>query len=358
MQLHPDITVDWTVRPLSKFEHQGLHDVASVHDLIIYDHPFSGSIVQTAAFLPLSGLPGLRVDLSDADRYLGGSLLSYRIGGTVWGLPIDAATQHAVYRADLINGSAVPVSWTEALTLGKHLSRRGMRLGLAVQTPHAILTIAALMANLGHPWETAADAPFQIDKAAFIEAFDQIMALLQFCPQEAIGWNAIDLHEAMVARDDIAYAPCVYGYGTYGEADQRRRLSFGPFAGLRAPYHAGSVLGGTGLGISRQTPHPQAALAFLRFAASDAAQLVLTPQHHGQPAVAAAWSDPALDETFNGFFSAVAPSIIAAWTRPRYAGYIAFQDKAGRIAAEALGQGGTATQVYAQIEPLFAAVNQ
>ncbi len=358
MQLHPDIMVDWTVRPLSDFEHQGLHDVASVYDLIIYDHPFSGSIVQTAAFLPLSGQPGLRVDLSDADRYLGGSLHSYRMGGTVWGLPIDAATQHAVFRADLTAGYHVPDNWTDALRLGEDLLRRGIHLGLAVQTPHAILTIAALMVNLGLPWETAPDAPFHIDHAGFAEAYDQLRALLRLCPPAAMGWNAIDLHEAMVARDDIAYAPCVYGYGTYGEVDQRRRLSFGPFAGLRTPYHAGSVLGGTGLGISRQTPHPQEALAFVRFAASDAAQMMLIPQHHGQPAVAAAWADPALDETFNGFFSAVAPSIIAAWTRPRYAGYIAFQAKAGRIVADGLGQGAAAAQAYAQIEPLFAAVNR
>jgi multiple sugar transport system substrate-binding protein len=354
---NPDISVEWVVRPLSDFEHQSLPDLASVYDFIIYDHPFSGSIVESGAFLPLSGYSDLRVGVSDDHLWLGPSLLSYRMGGTVWGLPIDAATQHAVYRADLIASEVMPESWTAAISLGERLRKRGLHLGLAVSTPHTILTIASLMANLGCPWETQPDRPFAIDRAGFCEAYSQVQALLRLCPEAALNWNAIDLHEAMVARDDVAYCPCVYGYGTYGEADYRARLSFGPFAGLKAPYHAGSTLGGTGLAVSRTTRHLPEAVSFLAFAASDQAQRHLIPSRHGQPAIELAWHDPDIDARFNGFFSATRSSIETAWLRPRYRGYIGFQAEAGHLAAEGLRSGNKAAAVWAKIEPLLATVN-
>lgn len=353
----PDVSIEWVVRPLSDFEHQSLPELASVYDFIIYDHPFSGSIVESGAFLPLSGHPELPVSVGDDQHWLGASLLSYRLGGTVWGLPIDAATQHAVYRADLMASEPVPESWTAAITLGERLRKRGLHLGIAISTPHTILTIATLMANLGCPWETRVDHPFQIDRAGFCEAYARVQALLRLCPEAALEWNAIDLHEAMVARDDVVYCPCVYGYGTYGEADYRNRLSFGPFAGLKAPYHAGSTLGGTALAVSRTTRHPAEAIRFLAFAAGDVAQRNLIPSRHGQPALATAWHDPDTDARFNGFFSASRSSIETAWVRPRYRGYIDFQAEAGRLAADGLRSGDMAAAVWARIEPLLATVN-
>lgn len=355
--LHPEIAITWIVRPLSDFEHQSLPELASVYDLIIYDHPFSGSIVESGAFLALSGRDGLPTGLDDRSHWVGPTLDSYRFGGTVWGLPIDAATQHAVWRADLLGPESLPDSWQAAVALGPRLRRQGRYLGLAVTAPHAVLTIASLMANLGCPWETRPDQPFAIDRAGFAEAYGQVRALLACCPAEALSWNAIDLHEAMVARDDIAYCPCVYGYATYGEADQRRRLSFAPFAGLAAPFHAGATLGGTALAVSRTTVQAGACLAFLGFAAGARAQCDLIPSRHGQPAAVAAWHDPAIDARFNGFFSATRGTVDASWVRPRHRGYISFQAAAGAIVAAGLRDGAGAGAVWAGVAPLLPAVN-
>ena len=307
--------------------------------------------------MPLSGHPALRVGVLDGSNWLGPPLATYRMGGTVWGLPIDAATQHAVYRADLMGDEPVPHRWTAAIALGHRLRKKARYLGMAVTTPHGILTIASLMANLGCAWETRPDHPFAIDRAGFSEAYGQLQMLLALCPPDALSWNAIDLHEAMMARDDVVYCPCAYGYGTYGEADFPKRLSFGPFAGLHAPFHAGSTVGGTGLALSRASRHPADALRFLAFVASDLAQHQLIPSRHGQPAAALAWHDPEIDVRFNGFFSAARASIEAAWVRPRYRGYIDFQAKAGQITADGLAAGDEAAKVWTRLEPLLATVN-
>ncbi|HVG46981.1 MAG TPA: extracellular solute-binding protein [Rubellimicrobium sp.] len=355
-QLRPDIAVDWIVRPLSDFEHQGLREVASVYDLIIYDHPFSGAIVESGAFLPLSGREELPLGTRDAGRYLGSSLRSYRYGGTVWGLPIDAASQHAIVRTDLLGDEPVPTSWEETLALGRRLTSRELRLGLAVTSPHGLLVIGALMANLGAPWETDQDRTFGLDRTAFLTAYEAVVELLKVCPPEVSGWNAIDLHDAMTTRNDIAFCPCTYGYGTYGEEDQPHRLAFAPFAGFRAPFHVGSILGGTGLAVSRNSTHPEAALALVRFAASDEGQALMATRH-GQPALTHLWHDGALDQRFNGFFSGARSSIETAWVRPRHRGYIPFQNEAGQVVAEALGQKESGAWVFDRIEPLCERVN-
>jgi multiple sugar transport system substrate-binding protein len=355
---HPDIDVEWVVRPLSDFEHQGLSGLASVYDLIIYDHPFSGSIVETGAFEPLSSHPQTKLSLADASRYLGPSMRSYRMGGSVFGVPIDAATQHAAYRADLLEAAAesVPTSWSDAIALGQRLEKHGMKLGLAVKTPHAGLAIAALMANAACPWTTDVDTPFGMDRDGFVSAYEAVRELFSYCHREAIEWNAIDLHEAMVARDDIAYTPCVYGYGTYGEADYRRRLSFADFAGGVAPYHAGSVLGGTGLAVSRHSPNKEAALAFAAFAASEEGQRLIQTKH-GQPGLASLWSAGEADQRFNGFFTGARRSIETACMRPRHRGYIGFQAAFGDVVAAGLDAGETGATVWRRVPALLEGVN-
>ena len=139
-----------------------------------------------------------------------------------------------------------------------------------------------------------------------------------------------------MARDDIVYAPCVYGYATYGEADMRLRLGFAPFPGPRAPHQAGTAIGGTAIALSRHCRHRDAALAFMAHALSDTAQLDVIPAHHGQPALAAAWRSPAIDSAYNGFYAATRTTLATAWVRPRLRGYPLFQQQAGVVAARCL----------------------
>jgi multiple sugar transport system substrate-binding protein len=352
----PDVVIVIDDRSLRDFEHQGIAAVAEEYDLIVFDHPFCGDIAKGRLFLPLEErLPAL-LGPASGSLYLGPSLDTYRFAGHVWGAPIDAATQNAVVRSDLLEaaGEAAPFRWTDALALGERLKARGLHLGAAIETPHALMTVGSLMANAGKPWATDPAKPFTIDADAFIVAYGEVKALLAFCPLEAFAWNSIDLHEAMVARDDIAYCPAVYGYATYGEADQRRRLVFGPFAGARAPYEAGSVIGGTAVGVSAKSRAPDAALAFVAHMLEDAVQRTLIPAHHGQPAMVSGWRDAGNDARFNGFYSAAVRSVETAWVRPRRPGYPIFQAEAGRVVADGLRAGRDGRAVAEAVSALAA----
>ena len=328
----PDVTIEWTVRPLSDFEHQGVAGAAAQADLVVFDHPFCGDVAASGAFLPLDEPLGEAVAPDASIRYVGPSLDSYRFAGPIWGAPIDGATMHAILRPDLIGVAPAtwPTTWDETLALGRSLRRSGRWLGFPRRSPHGFLAAGSIMANLGRPMvsDQATGRP-ALDRDALEEALERLRALVALCPCEAADWNSIDLHEAMVAREDVALCPCVYGYATYGEADQRRRLAFAPFAGPQDD--AGSVVGGAGVGVSARSMQPEASLAFATFCLDEARQAVLVGGHHGQPALRAPWSDPTLDLTFNGFFFAIAPTMDHASVRPRCAGYPAFQAEAGRV---------------------------
>jgi multiple sugar transport system substrate-binding protein len=181
------------------------------------------------------------------------------------------------------------------------------------------------------------------------------MALI---PPEAIGWNSIDLHDQMVNRDDIAYAPCVYGYATYGEADMRRRLSFAPFPGTTAPYAAGTAIGGTAVGLSRHCKDQQAALDFIAFLLSDEAQRAIISAHHGQPALRSGWDDADVDARFNGFYRDTRTTIDSAWIRPRLPGYPLFQKEMGIVTRRYLARELTLDVALDAVAALATTVNR
>jgi multiple sugar transport system substrate-binding protein len=330
--IRPDVAIRWTDRSLAGFEHQPIAELAKAFDLLIFDHPFAGDVAEAGAFLQLDReMPELLGP--DADRlYVGPTLASYRYEGAVWGAPIDAATEHALLRPDLIAqaGEIIGESWADAMALGARLRRKGLFLGAAVATPHLGLVVAALMANACAAWPTDARSPFAVDIDALREALEAVLELVDYCPREALNWNSIDLHEAMVARDDVAYSPCAYGYATYGEAGGRARLGFADFPGRTPPFAAGSAIGGAALGVSAFTRHREAAIAFVRMALSADAQREIA-RHHGQPARVEAWADSAIDRRFNGYFSSVRKSMELAWVRPRMKAYIKFQHEFGLI---------------------------
>jgi multiple sugar transport system substrate-binding protein len=342
---HPDVEISQVIRPLSDFEHQGIEQVAKDHDIVIFDHPFCGAIAASECFLTLDDrLPELAF-MSAGMNYIGPSLATYRFRDRVWGLPIDGATQHALVRKDLLGAlnANLPTTHADVLKLGRQARKQGKYLGTPVETPHALMSIFAYMANLGAPVDASDERLLSIPKESFIKAFDAVRHVLDLSPPEALGWNSIDLHEQMVARNDVVYAPVVYGYATYGESDNSSPLGFGPFPGMAAPYHAGTAIGGTAMGISRHSQHQDAALAFARYMASEAVQANLVADHHGQPGGRLGWQNPGMDARYNGFFSAVTSTIDDAWTRPRYKGYVEFQRLGGEAIALALRNGEVAT---------------
>ncbi|WP_119461100.1 extracellular solute-binding protein [Rhodospirillaceae bacterium SYSU D60014] len=325
---HPEIGVAWDSRPLHGFEFTPVEELAARYDLIILDHPFAGDIAAKQYLLPLDALANSE---ALADVFVGPSLETYRYDGHLWALPVDAACQVAVYRPDLLarRGGQPPRSWAEMMALGDQGTRLGLKLAVAFAGVHSLMTFFTLCANLGRPCAITPSDPL-VDRDTAAEALEAMRRLIDFCPPEALDWNSIALHDAMVARDDLVYCPAVYCYAAYAEADIPRPLAFADLPGLRRASPAGSTVGGTGVGVSARTAHPEAALAYVRFLmeAETQRQFAL---NHGQPARLDAWRDPALNARFGNCFRDTLPTMEQAWIRPRYAGYLRFQRAGGDL---------------------------
>jgi len=347
--------VIWLDRTLADFEHQGMAAAAEGVDLLVYDHPFSGDIAANGALVPLDDLTMGRLAPGRTPDFIGPSLHSYRYEGAIYGVPVDGATMHAITRPDLLCGSA-PATWGEAIELGREARRAGRYVALPWKTPHAGLALASLLENLAPAWQPgrAEDQPF-FDRPQLEEGLDLIRQLAELCPPQASGWNAIDLHDAMQARDNILFAPCVYGYATYGETlGDTPRLGFAPFAGVHGS--RGAILGGTALGLTRQGAESPAAAEFLRFCLDLDRQTEMIGSNHGQPAAAASWRDARLDERFNGFFGAALDTVVHSSIRPRWPGYVALQRRVGNTVQLCLDGGLTVAETLRDVREAEAKV--
>jgi len=125
-EMHPECEIKWHSRPLHGFEFAPVDELARVYDLIVLDHPFAGAIAATGCLLPLDD----HLTVSDS-AFIGPSLDTYRYAGHVWALPIDAATQVAVSRPDLMRALDidVPRLWADVIELGRRAAGKGLRLG-------------------------------------------------------------------------------------------------------------------------------------------------------------------------------------------------------------------------------------
>jgi multiple sugar transport system substrate-binding protein len=321
---HPDIEIEWSARPLSGFEFTSVDELAEQYDFIILDHPFTGAIAASRSLVPLD-----EIVAEGDDPFVGPSLRSYRMNGSLWALPVDAACQVSVSRPDLMQAldALVPANWSELIALGEKARRSGQWLAIGLCGVHSLMTFFTLMANLGSPCAVDQEEEFA-DSHAARRALGHMRELLGLCPPDVLDWNSIVLHDRMVERDDLVFCPAVYCYATYAEADQRRPLRFHDLPGPNGP--AGSTIGGTGLGISARTRHLPEALAYARFAAEQATQRAFA-EHHGQPARRDVWEDADINERFGGCYRDTMATMEACWVRPRYRGYLHFQEKGGEL---------------------------
>ena len=322
---HAGIDIEWSSRPLHGFEFTPVAELARSYDMIILDHPFCGDIAASKCLLPLDDI--LAGDTRSA--FVGPSLETYVYAEKTWAIPIDAACQVAVSRPDLMArlDTEAPTDWATLLDLGRKASRHGMKLAIGLRGVHSLMTFFTLCANLGRPCATSPREPFA-DLVTARAALEHLRELLALCPGEALDWNSIALHDVMVVRDDLVFCPAVYCYATYAEADQRRPLRFHDFPGPRGP--RGSTIGGTGLGISAHCANPEAALTYARFAATAATQSAFA-LHHGQPARLDCWKDGEINARFGGCYRGTLRTMEGCWIRPRFAGYLGFQAKAGDL---------------------------
>jgi multiple sugar transport system substrate-binding protein len=345
-ELHPSVEIHWEKRSLQAFADESIDELAKRFDLLVIDHPSIGEAAAHGIFMPLDELLPTAAIADSAAASVGASHQSYAVDGRQWALPVDAATPVASWREDLLQGldAGVPATWSELLGL----ARRG-----AVAVP--AIPIDSLM-NVYMLWLDEGDEPGTDpesigQRAAGIAALEALKELVSLCDPACLTRNPIQTYEAMTQGDSIAYLPFAYGYSNYARPGYARRpLRFGGLVQRRANLR--STLGGAGMAISAHCAHPEHAAEYLAWVMSAPVQEGIFANAGGQPGHRAAWLAEEPNRTTNGYFAATLPTLDAAWVRPRYPGYIDFQDAAGHAVHAFLRSEITAGAAYERLDEL------
>ena len=351
-ELHPHVEIRWEKRSLQAFADFPIAQLTDTYDLLVIDHPWAGFAAASGVLLDLQAHLPADFMADQAANSVGKSHASYHFDGYHCALAIDAATPVASHRPDLLAraGVDVPATWDDLLAL----ARRGLVAmpGIPLDT---LMNFYMICSTAGK--DPFVDDQWAVDDEMGVRALEMLRELAGYCTPEIFGWNPIAVYNALSSRDDLAYCPFAYGYSNYARRGYAQHLlHFTDMVAIGAWGRCASTLGGTGLAIAAASPARAAtqavALEYAQFVADPTIQRTLYVESGGQPGHRRAWLDPAVNQRTNDFFAATLPALDRAYLRPRYAGYLDFQDHAGAPVQEYVRHGGDARAVLRRLEKL------
>lgn len=348
-ELNPHVDIVWSKRSLQEFADRPLSDLAGSFDLLVIDHPWVGFAAGSGTLLDLASCLSESSLATQAANSVGKSFESYRFDGGLWALAIDAAAPVSAYRSDLLEKSGIelPQTWDDVISLG--------RLGL-VCCPSVPLDVYGNFLNIcasdgEHLFPNAEEVVF---RSAGLAALERLKELASIVPSQFFTLNPIQTCELMAQTDDYAYCPFTYGYSNYARRGYAPNvLRFGRVVRFRQGLEPSTMLGGTGLAISALCEYREAALQYLRFVGDSEIQRGLYFDSGGQPADRNAWLDSDVNGVSSNHFIDTLPSLDRAFLRPRYRGYVAFQDRAGDPIHTFLREGGNPDRVLDTLNRLY-----
>jgi multiple sugar transport system substrate-binding protein len=323
-ELHPGVEIRWKKRTLQEFADFPIEKLTEEYDLLIIDHPWVGCAAALNCVLPLNEYLSNKYLQDQSENSVGYSHKSYNYNNSQWALAIDAATPVASFRKDLFdkNNIALPQTWQQVIELAK-----------AGKVAVPAIPIDMLM-NFYSFCIAHGNAPFAndeevIDEETGVAAIETMKELYTLADRKMFSCNPIAVAEMMSTTDDFWYCPFAYGYSNYSRTGYAKKLLHYTDVVLVNGRKLQTTIGGTGLAVSAFSKYTATALDFTQWVVSDEIQRTVYVQHGGQPGHRAAWLDEDANHLTHNFFTNVLPAMDNGYVRPRYNGYLHFQDNAG-----------------------------
>ncbi len=345
-ELNPGVEVMWEKRSLQEFANQPIDQLAERYDLLVIDHPWAGFASAAGVLLPLDEHLPASFLADQAANSVGPSHASYCFGGRQWALAIDAATPVAAWRPDLLVAGDVPRQWAELLQLAR--SGRVLMPGIPTDT---LMNFFMLCSTLGEDVCQGNDRVVSTEVGA--QALDMLRELALTLDPLFWDLNPVRVYESMTLTSRYSYCPFAYGYSNYSRIGYAPKLlEFGDMVEINGR-HCRTTLGGAGLAISARCADLQAALDYALFVADPMCQRTLYVDSGGQPGHRAAWTDDRVNGLCRNYFRNTLAALDRAFLRPRYPGYIYFQDRGGTPIRDYMKKGGDAHAVLAILNGLY-----
>jgi multiple sugar transport system substrate-binding protein len=348
-ELNPEVEVNWKKRSLQEFADFPIEKLTTHYDLLIIDHPWVGCAAATECVLPLEQYLSAEYMDDQLANSVGNSHLSYNYNNHQWALAIDAATPVASCRADLLhkNHAAIPSTWEEVIDLGKQ-----GRVALPAIPIDILMNFYMFCIALGEtPFENSSEVISRDSGIAALETMKQLYSLLD---SEMFTRNPIAIAELMTKTDDYWYCPFAYGYSNYSRLGYAKHLlTYSDLVQFQNKGRLKSTIGGTGLAVSAFSKHKEYALQFAEEIVSAKCQSTFYVEHGGQPGHKSAWVSEAANSLCSNYFKNVLPAMENGYMRPRYNGYLHFQDHAGDPIHKYLMNGSRPQDVLQEINQLY-----
>jgi len=323
---HSDYDIVWEKRSLQAFADRPIEQMAFDYDFMIIDHPHVGEASRKGLLLELNHYEEYQKNLDIlSTQGLGLSHKSYEFNNNQYALAIDAAAPVSAYREDLID--EIPKTYEDVIRLAEN-----KKVMWPIKPVDAVSSFNSIAANIGNPINET-DKKF-VDRGIAISILKMMKKLSKLVPLECFTMNPIDTLEYMSTNNDISYCPLLYGYSNYsrnGFRDSIVKFTNRPSFNQDENNCSGSQIGGTGIAISKQSKNIDIALEYAFWIASEECQKSTYYFSGGQPGNLEAWKDESINLDSNSFFKDTLETLDRAWLRPRYDGYMYFQDIAGTI---------------------------
>jgi len=157
----------------------------------------------------------------------------------------------------------------------------------------------------------------------------------------------------MSTTDDYWYCPFAYCYSNYSRKGYAKKLlhytDVVSFNGNKFR----TTIGGTGLAVSAFSKHKKIAIDFTSWIVSGEMQRTFYVQHGGQPGHRSAWTDSEANQLTHDFFKNILPIMDNVYIRPRYNGYLHFQDHAGIPLQKCLVENGDPTETLNEMNKIY-----
>jgi multiple sugar transport system substrate-binding protein len=221
-----------------------------------------------------------------------------------------------------INQQPVPTTWNEVIDL----TRKGK-----VAVP--AIPIDLLM-NFYSFCIVFGEKPFQnqyevTDWETGLQAIEAMKELYSMVDRKMFNYNPIAVAELMTTTNDYWYCPFAYCYSNYSRTGYAKHLLHYTETISINGNRLKTTIGGTGIAVSSFSKQIDIAVDFAKWIVSAEMQRTFYVQHGGQPGHRLAWVNEEANRLTNNFFKNLLPVMENGYMRPRYNGYLYFQDHAG-----------------------------
>jgi multiple sugar transport system substrate-binding protein len=159
--------------------------------------------------------------------------------------------------------------------------------------------------------------------------------------------------ELMSSTDDYWYCPFAYCYSNYSRNGYANKLLHYTDVVSFGNKKLQTTIGGTGLAVSAFSKNKKEAVDFAAWVVSGAVQQTIYVQNGGQPGHLSAWKNSEANRLTHNFFTTVLPVMENGYIRPRYNGYLHFQDHAGTPLQKCLMEDGDAAATLNEMNVLY-----